>query len=54
MIEVPPELIAKHREVELCMDTMYINHEGMLTVIDCTIKFRSLVPIDSKNQAEYF
>ena len=34
VIEIPPELIEQHREVELCMDTMYINKEGMLTAID--------------------
>ena len=53
VIEIPPELIEKHREIELCMDAMCVNKEGMLTAIDRTIKFRSLVPIDSKVKAEH-
>ena len=36
------------------MDTMFINKEGMLTVIDRTIKFRSLVPVDSKAPEDYY
>jgi hypothetical protein len=54
VIEIPRELVEKHRNVELCMDTMFINSEGMLTAIDRTIKFRSLVPIDSKQKDEYY
>ena len=54
VIEIPQELVEKHRDIELCMDTMFINKEGMLTSIDRTIKFRSLVPIDSKKREEYF
>ncbi len=53
-IEVPRELTEKHTNLELCMDTMYINSEGMLTAIDRTIKFRSLVPINSKKHKEYY
>jgi hypothetical protein len=30
-IEIPKELIMKHHNVELCMDTMYVNECGMLT-----------------------
>jgi len=48
VIEIPSELIEKHQEIVLCMDTMFINSEGMLTSIDQTIKFWALVPIDLK------
>ena len=41
VIEIPPELIEQHRLIELCMDTMFINNEGMLAIINQTIKFRS-------------
>ena len=51
--EIPPELIKKHRQVKPCMDTMFINNKGMLAAIDQTIKFRSLVPIDSKQKDEH-
>jgi hypothetical protein len=39
LIEIPKELIEKHHNIELCMDTMYVNECGMLTAIDWTIKF---------------
>ena len=53
-IEIPKELILKHHEIELCMDTMFVNDVGMLTAIDRTIRFRSVVPIDSKKYTEYY
>ena len=39
VIEIPPKLIEQHRLIEPCMDTMFINQEGMLTSIDHTVKF---------------
>jgi hypothetical protein len=54
LIEIPKELILKHHDVELCMDTMYVNECGMLTAIDRTIKFRSLVPMNTKQHEEYY
>ena len=54
LIEIPKELITKHQNVELCMDTMYVNESGMLTAIDRTIKFQSLVPIETRQHKEYF
>ena len=35
------------------MDTMFINNKGMLAAIDQTIKFRSPVPVDSKQKDEH-
>ena len=54
LIEIPKELIMKHHNIELCMDTMYVNKCGMLTAIDRTIKFRSLVPMNTKRHDEYY
>ncbi|WP_288992819.1 polyprotein of Ty1/Copia retrotransposon [uncultured Marinobacter sp.] len=54
LIEIPKELIAKHHDIELCMDTMYVNECGMLTAIDRTIKFRSLIPMNTKQHDEYY
>ncbi len=54
LIEIPKELIMKHHNIELCMDTMYANECGMLTAIDRTIKFRSLVPMKTKQHDEYY
>ena len=52
-IEIPPELLSKHRQIELCMDTMFINSQPFLTAIDKTIRFRSLIPITSRKGPEY-
>ena len=53
-IEIPKELIMKHHELELCMDTMFVNDVQMLTAIDRTIRFRSVVPVNSRAHTEYF
>jgi hypothetical protein len=54
LIEIPKELIEQHKDIELCMDTMYVNECGMLTAIDKTLKYRSLVPMDTKQHDEYY
>ena len=54
LIKVPRELKKQHRNIELCMDTMFINNCAMLTAIDRTIKFRSLVPVPNRTHEEYF
>ena len=40
-IEIPKELIAKNHDIDLCIDTMFMNECGMFTAIDKTVKFRS-------------
>jgi hypothetical protein len=47
LIEIPKELITKHQN-------MCINESGMVTAIDRTIKFQSLVPMDTKQHNEYY
>jgi hypothetical protein len=54
LIEIPKEIITKHHNIGLCMDAMYANECGMLTAIDQTIKFRSLVPTNTKQHVEYY
>jgi hypothetical protein len=54
LIEIPVELIMKHHDIKLCMDTTYVNECSMLTVIDRTIKYQSLVPIETRQHKEYF
>ena len=53
-IEIPKELIAKNPDIDLCIDTMFVNECGMLTAIDKTIKFMSLVPMKTKQNKEYY
>ena len=52
-VEVPPEILINHRKIELCMDTMFVNGEGILTTIDKTVRFRSSVPIKACSANEY-
>jgi hypothetical protein len=54
LIEIPKEIITKHHNIDLCMDGIYVNECGMLTAIDQTIKFRSLVPMNTKQHVEYY
>jgi hypothetical protein len=54
LIEIPKEMITKYHDIDLCMDAMYVNECGMLTAIDQTIKFRSLVPMNTKQHVEYY
>jgi hypothetical protein len=54
LIEIPKEIITKHHDIDLCMEAMYVNECGMLTAIDQTIKFRSLVPMNTKQHVEYY
>ena len=54
LVEIPAEITEKHHDIELCMDTMFINECGMLTVIDRLIQFQSVVPIDTRTQDDYY
>ena len=54
LIEIPRELIEQHRELDLCIDVMYVNECGMLTSIDRSVRFRGLVPVENKDHKEYY
>ena len=54
LVEIPNEITEKHHDIELCMDTMFVNECRMLTAIDRSIQFRSVVPIDTKTQSDYY
>ena len=54
LVEIPAKITEKHHDIELCMDTMFVNECGMLTVIDRLIRFQSVVPIDAKTQDDYY
>ena len=38
-IAIPPELLQRHKEVDLCMDMMYVNGMGFLVTIDTSIRY---------------
>jgi hypothetical protein len=46
-VEIPQELKEQHKDLTLCMDIMFINGMPMLTSIDRSIHFRSLIPLTS-------
>jgi len=52
-VEIPPELLMNHRQIELCMDTMFVIGKGILTTIDKTVRFHSSVPIKACTANEY-
>ena len=54
LVEIPAKITEKHHNIELCMDTMFINECRMLTVIDRLIRFQSVVLIDTKTQDDYY
>jgi hypothetical protein len=54
LIEIPMELISKHKNLYYYMDLMYINGMPMLTGIDRSIHFRSLVPLDNRTAEELY
>jgi hypothetical protein len=53
-VEIPEELIANNRKIELCIDIMYVNECGFMTTIDRTIRFRSAIPIENCTHEEYY
>ena len=54
LIEIPKELIEQHKNLTICMDLMYINGLPMFTCIDRTIKFRGLVPLESRSSKNIY
>ncbi|MGC8551180.1 MAG: hypothetical protein ACP5M4_16005, partial [Acidobacteriaceae bacterium] len=54
LVEVPLELKEKHKNLTFCMDILYVNGMPMLTGIDRSIRFRSLVPLDNRTTEELF
>ena len=47
-IDIPDELMRTDDPLTLCMDVMYVNGAPMLTAIDKTVKYRSLVALRSR------
>jgi hypothetical protein len=53
-IKIPEELITNNREIELCIDIMYINECRFMTTIDQMIRFRGAIPIENRTHEEYY
>jgi hypothetical protein len=52
-IEIPEELILQNREIDLCIDIMYVNECGFMTMINQRIQFRSALQIKKRTHEEY-
>ena len=53
-VEIPPEILKKYKDLTYCMDIMFINGIPMLTGIDRSIRFRSLVPLNDRSAKELY
>ena len=54
IISIPKALVKNHSNIELCMDTMFVNNIRFLTSIDRTIRFRSAVYMRKGTHAAYY
>ena len=53
VIEIPRELIASQYNVDLCIDTMFVNSLAFLTTVSKAIKFRTCDYIPNRKVVEY-
>jgi len=51
LIEIPRELTEQHQDLTLCLDIMFVSGMPMLTGIDRSIRFRSLIALDSRSES---
>ena len=52
-IEIPEELLRNNEEIDLAIDLIFINQVILLTAIDQTTRYRSTVPLDSREKKNY-
>ena len=52
-IQLPEEIHNKHRRIELCMDIMYIDGVGLMTAVDRSIRYRSIVEVTENDSDAY-
>ena len=53
-IEIPPEIKANHGNLALCIDIMFVNGIPMMTGIDRSICYHSLVPLENQTEKEIY
>jgi hypothetical protein len=54
VIQIPTELTQEHKNLVLCIDIMFVNGQPLLTAIDQSIRFRSLVPLESRSKSNMY
>jgi len=52
LIEKPAMIKAEHKDLTLCINIMFVNRQLLLTAINRSIHFRSLVPLESRNKSD--
>ena len=53
LIEIPEELKKKNQYVDMAIDIIQINRDILLTSIDRSVKYRTVVPLDSHKRKNY-
>ena len=53
-IQIPKEFKYKHHQIQLYMDTMYVNELGFLNTIGHPIFYREAVPIENNTHDKYY
>ena len=53
-IEIPEELREIYYDLILCVDLMFVNGIPFLTAINCTICYRSVVPLESHTKEQLY
>ena len=53
VVDIPRELLTSHQNVELCVDTMFVNTLSFVTTISKTIKYRTCDYIPTRTVGEY-
>eukprot|EP00977_Amphora_coffeiformis_P023448 scaffold13397_cov183-Amphora_coffeaeformis.AAC.7 len=52
-VSIPPELVETHRNIELCVDGMYVNNLAFITTIDTTGRYRTAQYVPNRILATY-
>jgi hypothetical protein len=53
-IEIPTELLRNKDKIELAIDLISINQVILMTTIDRTVKYRSVVPLENHSKKELY
>ena len=53
-IDIPEELIRGNESIDLAIDLIFINRVVLMTAIDRTVKYRSVVPLENQTKNELY
>ena len=52
-MDIPPELTEKAKNVELCIDTMFVNEIPFLATVSRRLQYRTITPLQNQSMAVY-